>query len=67
MHSFDPLAPGGRSGSLSAVNSGASAAPSPASSIKYTENLRPWEVYWEEFAFTRQIGGGSFGKASFIS
>jgi hypothetical protein len=62
VHSFDPLAPGGRSGSLSAVSSGASAAPSRASSAKYTEHLRPWEVRWEEFAFVRKIGGGSFGK-----
>ncbi len=62
MHIFDPLAPGGRSGSLTAVNSWSSAAPSRASSAKYTEHLRPWEVQWEEFACVKQIGGGSFGK-----
>ena len=67
VHSFDPLGPGGRSGSLTAINSGASTAPSRASSAKYTEHLRPWEVQWEEFTFVKQIGGGSFGRASFSS
>ncbi len=55
--SFDPLAPGGGSGMPPA-------APSRASSAQFTENLRPWEVRWQEFTFIKKIGGGSFGKAS---
>ncbi len=74
MHSFDPLAPGGRSSASTAVSSSSAPAPaatlapapSRASSAQSTEHLRPWEVRWEEFDFVKQIGGGSFGKASFL-
>jgi hypothetical protein len=38
--------------------------PAGTSSPQSTEHLRPWEVRWEEFAFVKRIGGGSFGKAS---
>ncbi len=76
VHSFDPLAPGGRSSTSTTLSSAGGAgaalgsgdgralapAPSRASSAQYTEHLRPWEVRWEEFAFVRKIGGGSFGK-----
>jgi hypothetical protein len=72
IHSFDSLAPGGRSSTSTTLSSAGGAgaalgsgdgpalasAPSRASSAQSTEHLRPWEVT----ALGKRIGGGSFGK-----